>query len=80
MTLAFYKVSNSQGYDRNEFDCDTTSVIKEKLSRLSDDELKVYDMNNYGWKGNTPSPNIADFVEDYNDEELDGGWWCVCID
>lgn len=73
MTLAFYKVENSQGYERHTFDmwCDRPQVIKEMLSELSDDELRMYDMD---------SKYDADyFKEDYNDEVLDSGWWCVVI-
>lgn len=41
------------------------------LSRLSDEELRMYDMNN--------KYDVRYFEEDYNDEVLDGGWWCVVI-
>ena len=41
--------------------------IKEMLSKLSDDELRMYDMDNKYDK--------EDFEDDYNDEVLDGGWW-----
>lgn len=80
MLLAFYTVDNSQGYGRHTFDnlYDKPKKIKQKLSLLSDEELRIYDMNNYGY-GNVPSPNLADFENDYNDELLDGGWWCVVI-
>ena len=73
MILAFYKVDNSQNYERHTFDCwcDNTQVIKEMLSRFSDEELKMYNMNN--------KDDVDIFQEDYNDEELDGGWWCVAI-
>ena len=69
MTLAFYRVNNSQNYGRHTFDCiyDKPEKIKEMLSKLSDDELRMYDMNNKYDK--------EDFEDDYNDEVLDGGWW-----
>ena len=57
--------------------CPEWRRIKRKLDKLKDDELKLYSMN-YGY-GSGSSPNLADLIEDYNDEELDGGWWCVLI-
>lgn len=71
MTLAFYKVNNSQDYNRHTFDdiYDEPEKIKEMLSKLGDDELSVYDLDNKYDK-------IA-FVDDYNEEIYDGGWWCV---
>lgn len=73
MTLAFYKVDNSKDYERHTFDkwFDRPHVIKEMLSELSDEELHCYDMEN--------SIDMSIFQDDYNDEELDGGWWCVVI-
>lgn len=73
MILAFYKVDNSKKYERHTFDmwCDRPDVIKEMLSELRDDELHCYDMDN------NIDRNI--FQDDYNDEDLDGGWWCVVI-
>lgn len=41
------------------------------LAKLGDEELKIYDMDN--------KYDIDFFQEDYNDEELDGGWWRVVI-
>lgn len=69
MTLAFYKVDNSQNYGRHTFDgiYDKPEKIKEMLSKLSDEELRMYDMDNKYDK--------EDFKDDYNDEVLDGGWW-----
>ena len=73
MTLAFYKVDNSKSYERHTFDmwCDRPDVIKEMLSELKDEELRMYNMDNMY--------DVDFFQEDYNDEELDGGWWCVVI-
>ncbi len=79
MKLAFYKVENSLGLERHSFDCeDNSEKIMETLVQLPDGECKVYDMEHYGW-GKEPGPNAADFETDYNDEELDGGWWCIVI-
>ena len=73
MTLAFYKVDNSKNYERHTFDVfyDRPRVIKEMLSELSDEELHCYDMDN--------NVDRSIFEDDYNDEVLDGGWWCVVI-
>lgn len=73
MILAFYKVDNSKEYGRNTFDmwCDRPQVIKEMLSELSNEELIMYDMDD--------KYDIIALENDYNDEVLDGGWWCVVI-
>lgn len=71
MLLAFYSVDNSQGYDRHSFDdiYDKPDEIKNRLAKLNDDEIRVYDMENHY--------DVRDLVEDYNDELLDGGWWVI---
>ena len=73
MLLAFYSVGNSQDYERHTFDelYDEPEKIKEMLNKLGEDELRVYDIEN--------KYDIDLFQEDYNDEDLDGGWWCVPI-
>lgn len=78
MILAFYKVNNSCGYSRDEFNTNRPETIIEKLDKLNDDEVKIYDTDHYGY-GAVPSPNLADFETDFNDEELDGGWWVIVI-
>lgn len=79
MTIAFYKVNNSLNYERHEFDqfCDQPQEVLDMLQRLPEDEVKFYDADKYNWQSETPS--LADFENDYNDEELDGGWWCIVI-
>lgn len=77
MTIAFYKVDNSLNYGRHEFDANRPETIIEKLQQLPDDEVKLYDADKYSWQSETPS--LADFETDYNDEQLDGGWWCIII-
>lgn len=71
--LAFYKVGNSKNYERHTFDMwfDRPQVIKDMLSELKGDEFRYYDMDS--------KYDVGFFQEDYNDEELDGGWWCVVI-
>lgn len=78
MTLAFYSVSNSCGYGRHEFDGDEKAEIISKLSKLEDGEVKTYDMSQTGYA--SKEATASDFVDDYNDEILDGGgWWCVIL-
>ena len=71
MKLAFYKVSNSQGYMRHTFDVMDKDEILKNLNKLPMDEVKIYNLEN--------KRDVLYFVEDYNDELLDGGWWCVEI-
>ena len=80
MIIAFYKVGNSLDYERHSFDalCDEPEKVLEMLKKLPDEELKIYDANNYGY-AHRIQPNLADFEDDYNDEELDGGWWSVVL-
>ena len=79
MTIAFYKVDNSLNYERHEFDqfCDRPQEVLDMLQRLPEDEVKFYDADKYSWQ--SKEPTLADFENDYNDEELDGGWWCIVI-
>lgn len=79
MTIAFYKVDNSLNYERHEFDqfCDQPQEVLDMLQRLPENEVKFYNADKFNWQSKEPS--LADFEQDYNDEELDGGWWCVVI-
>ena len=78
MTIAFYKVDNSQNYGRDTFNYyfDNGKAILEKLQLLNDDEWRTYDTSRCEGNG---SPNLIDLQEDYNNELLDGGWWCIII-
>lgn len=78
MILAFYRVDNSHGFERNSFDriYDNPSEILSELQKLNDDEVKFYEVAT-GYQ--TRLPSLDDFVENYNDEDLDGGWWSVLI-
>lgn len=73
MILAFYRVDNSLKYERHTFDyiADEPKKILEMLLKLDDEELSIYDMDDMD--------DVIDFEVDYNDEILDGGWWCVAI-
>ena len=78
MIIAFYKVNNSNGFCPDSFKSLSENEIVEKIMQLPDDEFRLYDTMHYGY-GAIPSPNMADFENDYNDEEIDGGWWCVML-
>ena len=79
MKLAFYKVNNSKGYERHTFDniYDQPNKIQKMLDELQYDEVKIYDISKASYS--TREPSLLDFVEDYNNEELDNGWWTVII-
>lgn len=66
MILAFYRVDNSLEYGRHSFDTVAPDKILEKIKQLPEEEREIYS-----------SPE--DFAVAYNDELLDGGWWCVTI-
>lgn len=73
MKLAFYKVDNSKRYMRNTFDYhyDNPKKILAMLDELDAEEWRLYDMSSLA--------SLYELTENYNDEELDGGWWCVVI-
>lgn len=80
MLVVFYKVDNSKEYDRHTFDGWRKEETLKALYELPDDEVRSYDMEHYTLSGKYGmNPNAIDFEEDYNNEELDGGWWCVVI-
>lgn len=76
MTLAFYKVNNSLNYERDTFDFRDDYEILEMLNELPLDEWVSYNLD-YRERG---CNGAREFENDYNDEILDGGWWCVILD
>lgn len=79
MTIAFYKVNNSLNYGQFEFARfrDQPQEVLDMLKRLPDEEVKFYNADQYSWP--SKEPTLEDFETDYNDEELDGGWWSIVI-
>ena len=77
MYLAFYKVDNNKGYGRHAFDCFDAEETLSALQELEEDEWHLYDLSTDSYSTRTLS--LADLQEDYNDEELDGGYWCVVL-
>lgn len=73
--LIFYPISNNMGFDRHTFDCMDDEHIFKEVQKL--ENYKIYDLSRCDRRGRVL--DCSDFVEDYNDEELDGGWWCVLI-
>lgn len=80
-SLAFYKVDNSLGYERHTFDdiYDDPYRIQEMLFKLPNDECRIYDLST-NLNGAGMFLDLSDLIDDYNDEELDGGWWSVLLE
>ena len=79
--LAFYKVDNSLDYERHSFDglCDEPDKVRNMLLELPDEECRIYDLNVNKHRTGM-FLDLSDLIEDYNDEELDGGWWSVLLE
>lgn len=72
MILAFYKLTNSKGYDRHtfEFVYDEPKTIQKMLSELNEGEVRLYDMSD--------KFDIISFENDFNNGTLED-YWCVTI-
>lgn len=76
--LAFYKVGNSLGYGRHQFDgfpggeYHTDEEMDAMLRKLPDDEVKFYNLDD---PRDFDGDFMGGFIDDFNDEEFDGGWW-----
>ena len=67
----FYPVNNNKGYERHSFDNFTDDkVAAEMLSEV--EGIKVYNLES---TNRSKEVGLFDLEEDYNDEELDGGYW-----
>lgn len=76
--LIFYAVDNSLGFHRHTFDgIDDKEKIIRKIRALPDEERHIYALTT---DRDARYLNIDEFVEDYNDEILDGGWWVIRFD
>lgn len=75
--IAFFPVDNSLEYLGSDFNGLTEKEIIDKLRELkrSGDQVRFYNLSNYDYS--CPFLSIANLVEDYNAEELDGGWFCA---
>lgn len=76
MILAFYAIDNARRFGRNSFNASEPKEILDKLMTLPAEEVRFYDTERLR---SFERPALDAFVEDYNNEELDAGWWCVLI-
>ena len=75
--IAFFPVDNSLEYCGSDFDGLNEKDIIFKLRELkrTGEQVRFYNLSNYDYS--CPFLTIANLVEDYNAEELDGGWFCT---
>lgn len=74
--IVFYAVSNSNGYERHSFDLDESNYETfKKILVMDSEECRIYCMDN----DLQMHQDLREFVYDYNDELLDGGWWCTYL-
>lgn len=81
--LVFYPVDNVLGWEREDFDCMSDKDAFNILWNNGDSVYaRFYDIESHcGDRGELDQyiRNADDFQTDYNDEELDGGWWCKTL-
>lgn len=76
MLLAFFPVENDKNWERHTFDAmDDTEALK---TLVTSEWVRFYDMSQSGTQTRF-ALGYGDFMEDYNDEELDGGFWVVVL-
>ena len=80
--LVFWAVDSD--FERHEFDCDYDADAFKKLwDNRKNIGARFYDLNARGYNDSRWQYGIlslVDFELDYNDEELDGGYWCVVLE
>lgn len=80
MVLAFYSVDGN--YGRDSFDGYNTNAKEdciEIVKKLNEGTyVRYYDMGTDS-QSTMASFNRNEFVNDYNDEMLDGGYWCISL-
>lgn len=71
----FYPVDNNKGYDRHSFDLYTDDkIISQMLSEV--EGVKAYNLES---RNRSKEVGLFDLEEDYNNEELDGGYWMKIV-
>lgn len=71
----FYPVDNNKGYDRHYFDEFTDDKnVAEMLREV--EGIRVYNLES---TNRSKDVGLFDLEEDYNDEELDGGYWLKVV-
>lgn len=81
MFLFFYPVDNEREFDRHFFDgMEAEEAAKILLDLKNEGEcVPFYDLDNTHPNGRFL--NMEDFVENYNDQDIDGeGFWSIIID
>jgi hypothetical protein len=80
MFLFFYPVDNAKDFDRHYFDGMEPEKIASTLLDLKNEGecVPFYDLDNSHPNGRFL--NMDDFTENYNDEDLDGGFWSIVVD
>lgn len=80
MVLVFYPVDCS--YGRDSFDAfdtdkkeDCISIYKSLRNVIG---IHLYDMGTDS-RNTRATMSRAEFIEDYNDEMMDGGYWCISL-
>lgn len=80
MVLAFYSVDGN--YGRDSFDGYNTNAKEdciEIVKKLSEGTyVRLYDMGTDS-RNTRATMSRAEFIEDYNDEMMDGGYWCISL-
>lgn len=67
----FYPVDNNMGYDRHTFDnILDDKIVAEMLCEV--EGIKAYNLES---TNRSKEEGLFDLEDDYNDEELDGGYW-----
>lgn len=70
--IVFYPVDNKMGYDRHSFDCMSDFEVFAELYKSDERDWYVAHTNSF----RCHYPNLAEFADNYNNEDYDGGWWC----
>lgn len=71
MSIAFYKVNNSQDYTPTKLNGLDREALLEKLNLLQEDELVVYDFDKPG--------DVIDFNDDFNEAFIGDDWYSAIL-
>ena len=71
MSIAFYKVNNSQDYTPTKLNGLDREALLEKLNLLHEDELVVYDFDKPG--------DVIDFNDDFNEAFIGDDWYSAIL-
>ena len=76
--VAFYKVDT---FNRESFDCCLHIDAFKELLELDSEDVRFYavDFGYHEIPQGCPLRSADELEEDYNNEELDGGWWCKTL-